>query len=63
MVIESDLPQTDFDNLEVSIVCRLLVEILHKLKLMTDDIYYEKNPGNAEALDRDYKIYCDLKKL
>lgn len=56
-----DLLSTDFNKLEESIQSRLIIEILHKMRLIPDDIYFTKYSENAEALDRDYKIWKELK--
>ena len=53
----SGLPPTDREHLEDSIRARLIVEIFHNMGCMPNKVYYTKYDGNAEALDRDYKIW------
>jgi hypothetical protein len=38
-----------------------MIEIFHNMHLIPDDIYFTKYSENAEALDRDYKIWKELK--
>ncbi len=60
---KSDLPTTDFQNLEQSLRAKVMIEIFHNMHLIPDDIYYTKYSGNAETLDRDYKIWKELKDI
>ena len=53
----SDLPPTDYDNLDDSIRVRLIVEIFHNMGCMSNKVYFTKYDTNAEALDRDYSIW------
>ncbi len=58
-----NLPEVDFEKLESSIRSRLIIEIFHNMKMIPDDIYYTKYEGNAEAVDRDYKIWKEIKDI
>ena len=58
---ESDILDTDFETLEKSIRAKLMIEIFHNMHLISDEIYFEKYSNNAESLDRDYKIWMELK--
>jgi hypothetical protein len=61
-VPKSDLPPTDFEHLEDSIRAKLIVEIFHNMGCINNKVYYTKYDGNAEAFDRDYKIWKKLEK-
>jgi len=52
-----ELPPTDYEHLEDSIRARLVVEIFHNFGCMSNKVYFTKYDTNAEALDRDYKIW------
>ena len=60
---ETDLPPTDFKKLEESIRQKLMIEIFHNMGLLPNNVYYTKYAENAEALDRDYKIWKDLEEI
>jgi hypothetical protein len=62
-VKKSDILATDFKNLEQSLRTKVIIEIFHNMHLIPDDIYFTKYSGNAEALDRDYKIWKELKDI
>jgi hypothetical protein len=57
MIPKTDLPPTDFENLEDSIRQKLIVEILHNMGLIPNDVYFKKYGDNAESFERDYKIW------
>lgn len=60
---KTDIPSADFENLEQSIRGKLIIEIFHNMHLIPDNVYFTKYSGNSEALDRDYKIWKELKDI
>jgi len=60
MIPKSDLPPTDIDNLEEKLRQKLMVEILHNMGLIPNDVYFTKYGENAESFDRDYKIWLKI---
>jgi len=57
----TDLPPTDFEHLEESIRTRVMVEIFHNMGMISNKVYHAKYSENAEVLDRDFKIWQELK--
>jgi hypothetical protein len=60
---KSDLPPTDFDHLEETIRQRVIIEVFHNMGLIPDKVYYIKYSVNAEALDRDFRIWKELEDI
>ena len=60
---KSDLPPTDFNKLEESIRTKIVIEIFHNMGMIPDKVYFSKYSDNAESLDRDYKIWKELKEI
>ena len=59
----SDLPPTKFLNLDEQLMYRLSIEILHNIGVISDTEYFSKFIDNAEILDRDYKIWEELREI
>jgi hypothetical protein len=57
--VKNTVNKKDPYDTEEAIRMRLIIDILHNMFLIKDDVYYKKYPGNAEKLDRDYNNYLE----